>query len=390
MKKFLLPLLFILPVTLLAQTPQFALSDSTNKISYKASVSVDTSFNKVELFQRTKEWIQLNFQQENKVLHKDDLKSGTIIAKGFAGYITKLNNAEFQNKLTWTMTITVRNGGYNYEMTDIYSSENASGNNAFTATWTTPIEDLLLKEIAFKDNGDYKPLNKMHAVATDKLIKEAIASLNKFLNPVDVSAIAKRADQLNSEFNKNTPAQTVASTNPVSVVVEQKTAPVQTVAANNNQPKAETKTEVLVANNTSTIEPVKQQSVAAQLSASKPAEAPKTMEDLKKMQDDIKKLELELKKQKETDELKLKLQKEIDELNAEIKQLENKKAALKTESTANTDSPKTMEDLKKMQDNIKKLEAGIKIQNEIDKLKDDVKKLEAKKAELRSPIASAK
>ncbi|MCO4293809.1 DUF4468 domain-containing protein [Solitalea sp. MAHUQ-68] len=390
MKKFLFLFLFILPAPLFAQTLQFPMSDSTNKISYKASVKVDTAFNKVELFQRVKDWIQLNFQQENKVLHKDDLPSGTIIAKGFAGYTTKLNNAEFHNKLTWTMTITVRNGGYNYEMTDIYSSENASGNNAFTATWTTPIEDLILSEIAFKDNGDYKPLNKMHAVATDKSIKEVIAGLNKYLNPFEESIIAKRAAQLNAEFNKNNPAQTAANTNPAPTPSEQKPATTVAIASTNNQAKVETKAEVLVANNSSTIEPVKQQSVVAEIPANKPVEAPKTMEDLKKMQDNIKKLELELKRQKETEEAKLKLQKEIDELNAEIKQLEDKKAKLNADSTASTDSPKTMEDLKKMQDNIKKLEAAIKIQSEIDKLKEDVKKLETKKANLSSDLASAK
>ncbi|MOA46851.1 hypothetical protein D3C78_1694170 [compost metagenome] len=84
------------------------------------------------------------------------------------------------------MTITVKNGSYTYEMTDVYSSEYASGNNAYTQSWTTPIEDLVLTDIAFKDNGDYKPLYKMHATSTDKSIKEIIESLKAAMKPFSV------------------------------------------------------------------------------------------------------------------------------------------------------------------------------------------------------------
>ncbi|MNS19814.1 hypothetical protein D3C72_515400 [compost metagenome] len=164
----------------------FPVSDSTNKVCYVGGIRLDSMSTKVELFQRAKDWITLNFQLENQVLHRDDLHNGVLIAKGFAGYTTKLNAKDFQHKLTWTMTITVKNGGYTYEMTDIYSSEYASGNNAYTQSWTTPIEDLILSDIAFKDNGDYKPLYKMHATSTDKSIKEVIESLKSAMKPFSV------------------------------------------------------------------------------------------------------------------------------------------------------------------------------------------------------------
>lgn len=187
MNKFLLALFFLFPCSLLAQKLEFPLGDTTNKISYKAEIKVDADLMKVDLHQRAKDWMLLNFLEENKVLHRDDLKEGIIIGKAFAGYSTKLNAKEFHHKLTWTVTIRVKNGSYSYEMTDFYSTEDASGNNAYTKSWTTPMEDLVLNDIAFKDNGDYKPLYKMHAVALDKNAKQVIESLKAAMQPFKMS-----------------------------------------------------------------------------------------------------------------------------------------------------------------------------------------------------------
>ncbi|UKJ09012.1 DUF4468 domain-containing protein [Solitalea lacus] len=367
MKRFLLILLFAFPLATSAQSLVFPMSDSTNKVAYKGDIKVDSSTTKVELHYRLKEWIQVNFLAENKVLHRDDLKEGIIVAKAFAGYKTKLNASEFYNKLTWTMILKFGNGRCNFEMTDFYSSENAAGNNAYTASWVTPIEDLVLKDIAFKENGEYKPMYKMHAVALEKSVREVIESLKKYISPAEISSIEIRAAQLNSELNKTVAKESsLPSSQPAQKTVT------ATINANTaiNQPKAAAET--LSADNSLTVQPVttvKQEPKPA--ATEKPEVATKTMDDLKKMQDNVKKLELELK-----------LQKDIDELNAEIKELEAKKAQLKSESVPANDSPKTMEDLKKMQENIKKLEAELKIQKEIDKLKEEVKTLENKKAEL--------
>lgn len=215
MNKFLLALFFLFPCTLLAQKLEFPLGDTTNKISYKAEIKVDADLMKVELHQRAKDWMLLNFLEENKVLHKDDLTEGVIIGKAFAGYSTKLNAKEFYHKLTWTVTIHVKNGSYSYEMTDFYSTEDASGNNAYTKSWTTPMEDLVLNDIAFKDNGDYKPLYKMHAVALDKNAKQVIESLKAAMQPFKMSDQFKVQEPVVKAVPANSAAVTAVAQKPV-------------------------------------------------------------------------------------------------------------------------------------------------------------------------------
>lgn len=118
MKKSLLIILLLLPTAMQAQSIQIPVDSATRKIDYQGVVKAD-GLTKDELYTRAREWFAKTFNSAKDVIQMDDKSAGKIIGKGAANgsYFYLLTTIRFT--LYYTVSITVKDGRYRYEITDI-------------------------------------------------------------------------------------------------------------------------------------------------------------------------------------------------------------------------------------------------------------------------------
>ncbi len=110
-------MLFILPVFCQAQLHKLPIDSDTHKVTYQEIVKVD-GVNKDELYVRAREWFALTFKSSKDVIQMDDKAAGKIIGKGSSEGSTKYRMLTMDYWLNYTVSITVKEGRYRYEITD--------------------------------------------------------------------------------------------------------------------------------------------------------------------------------------------------------------------------------------------------------------------------------
>lgn len=125
MKKQLLTLLLFVSATIaFAQRGKNQLVtlpvDSTNQlISYSGVIQVEGATQN-DLYLRSREWFAKKLNSIRDVIQMDDREAGKVIGKvNSAGYYTILLT-QFPYRLTYTISITSKDGRYRYEISSIY------------------------------------------------------------------------------------------------------------------------------------------------------------------------------------------------------------------------------------------------------------------------------
>lgn len=138
MKKLLLSAFALFVFTFVYAQPdskepnQFAFTvpiDSiTNKIDYQGVQRVD-GVSKDELYIRAREWFAKTFVSAQAVIQMDDKEAGKIIGKGVArsSFVMLLTPVSYT--LYYTVSITVKDGRYRYEITDFMAQGDPSKYN---------------------------------------------------------------------------------------------------------------------------------------------------------------------------------------------------------------------------------------------------------------------
>lgn len=124
MKKILY-ILFLLPVFCRGQNIKLPIDSDTKKITYQEVVHVDST-SKDELYTRAREWFARNFVSSKEVLQMEDRAAGKIIGKGSADGYATFQKASVGYWLHYTISITIKEGRYRYEITDFKIQMNPS------------------------------------------------------------------------------------------------------------------------------------------------------------------------------------------------------------------------------------------------------------------------
>lgn len=112
-------ILFALP----ANAQNWPIDKETNKIMFTEVVTVDSA-TKNELYLRAREWFAKTYNNSKDVIQMDDKEAGKIVGKGaFKVYAHNMGLRDY-GLVTYTISITAKDGRFKYELTDIYHTAN--------------------------------------------------------------------------------------------------------------------------------------------------------------------------------------------------------------------------------------------------------------------------
>jgi hypothetical protein len=178
MKKILL-LFLILPCFLKAQEINLPVDSTTNKVSYSEVVPVP-GISKDDLYVRGREWFAKTFVSAQAVIQMDDKAAGKIIGKG-VGYGTSsfmLTTSRFT--IFYTVSLTVKDGRYRYEITDFYFQNPPS--QYMRDPPRIPIDEYAMSSKYRNKKGEYKNNFKSVVVAVNTEALKLIEGIKSTLS----------------------------------------------------------------------------------------------------------------------------------------------------------------------------------------------------------------
>lgn len=113
MRRIILILITLAPVSLAAQDLYFPIDKSTDKVTYSTIEEVNKS--KEILFKNAQTWVAKSFGDYKSVLQFEDKEAGKLIVKGIADVTSDKNP-----KIKFTVEIDVKDSKYRAIITDIY------------------------------------------------------------------------------------------------------------------------------------------------------------------------------------------------------------------------------------------------------------------------------
>ncbi len=118
---------------------KFPLDADTHRVTYSEVVPARGT-SQPELYTRGKLWFAGTFTSAKDVLQVEEKDAGILQGSGWQTIYTQVMGATAPDKLWYTVKITVKDGRYKYDITDLRLDSNTSG------TGTTPIEAFLFVE----------------------------------------------------------------------------------------------------------------------------------------------------------------------------------------------------------------------------------------------------
>lgn len=176
MNKVLTLLVFCLGVKLSIGQTQIPIDTSTGKVSYTEIVYAD-SVSKKELFDRSLEWLALNYKSANDVIQLQNEATGKIIAKGlFKEYLSLMGGLTvYDCSVYHTLKIDIKEGRVRIQLTDLYEKHYVSPSQYSSGGWVEkPIEDAINPEYFAKAYRDF--MNRV-----DRQIHSSLDSYSKFI-----------------------------------------------------------------------------------------------------------------------------------------------------------------------------------------------------------------
>jgi hypothetical protein len=112
--------------------------EKDGKIYYSEIITVDSSITKSELFVAARKWFANTYKSANDVIQMQDKEAGEIVGKGIVTALLTipLNSPEEINAYH-TITITVKDGRYKYEITDFYGKYYQTSSAYISGGWQT-------------------------------------------------------------------------------------------------------------------------------------------------------------------------------------------------------------------------------------------------------------
>lgn len=134
MKKLLF-LLCIIPILSFAQKRGaekiiLPIDSATNMITYQEVVKVEGA-TKDELYVRAREWFARSFKSSKSVIQMEDKEAGKIIGKGSSSGLYTVLMSTVPYKLDFTVSITVKEGRYRYEISP-FDTQNSSSEGLYS------------------------------------------------------------------------------------------------------------------------------------------------------------------------------------------------------------------------------------------------------------------
>lgn len=191
MKKIFLLISLLMPAIAFCQTAQspglnlLPMDTVTKMVTYQEVVQAP-GISKDELYNRAELWVTKTFSSSINGLRKDNKLGGKIIATGSANGTIKYAMATIPITENYTISITVKDGRYRYEVSDFTIKNSASKING-----GTPIEEYAVDPKWKKNESEYKKIAKDMIDNTIRVSAEIISSLKLAMN---VAAPASKDD----------------------------------------------------------------------------------------------------------------------------------------------------------------------------------------------------
>ena len=151
--KTIFALILLVPFLSNAQDIILPIDSTTNKITFQEVVQ-SPGISQDELYTRAREWFALTFKSAQDVIQMDDKASGKIIGKGAHRGTAMILLTPSAFSLNYTVSLTVKEGRYRYEITDFTSQSDPS---QYIPNPTRAPIDLWATDPDFKNKkGEYK------------------------------------------------------------------------------------------------------------------------------------------------------------------------------------------------------------------------------------------
>lgn len=188
MKKLLLTLFIVAPALSMAQAIVLPRDSTTKQISFQEVVQVPGA-TKDELYTRAREWFAKTFKSSKDVIQMDDRIAGKIIGKGSGNGLTGNILLITSFWLNYTVSITIKDGRYRYEITDFTTEDEPSYSSN---RGVLNLDFLIDYKAAKKNDGSYIDMYEgyfQEALSTgtniSKSLKEALAQPAKGIKSKD-------------------------------------------------------------------------------------------------------------------------------------------------------------------------------------------------------------
>lgn len=99
--------------------PKLPIDSMTGNVCYSEVVKMD-SVKKEELYLRANQWFAKSYKSANNVIQLNDKQAGQIIGKGVEKVDTKYNDVYGTTNLHYTITISLKDGRYKYDISQLY------------------------------------------------------------------------------------------------------------------------------------------------------------------------------------------------------------------------------------------------------------------------------
>ncbi len=110
--------LFFILINSFAQDKIFP--EKEGKINYSEVIQVDSGITKNELFTAARKWFANAYKSANDVIQMQDKEAGEIVGKGIVTGLYRIPlNPSVTVNVYHTVSITVKDGRYKYEITDL-------------------------------------------------------------------------------------------------------------------------------------------------------------------------------------------------------------------------------------------------------------------------------
>lgn len=180
--KFLSILFLVIALPSISNSQKLILpiDSSTKAISYNEVVPLQ-GITKDQLYVRAREWFAQTFKSAQAVIQMDDKEAGKIIGKGSAKgsfyYLLTL----FSFSLNYTVSITLKDGRYRYEITDFTATDDGAKYMYNLNVFATAQE--------YKNKkGEYKEAIKGYLVSTNQTGTALAESIKNALNKSGVKS----------------------------------------------------------------------------------------------------------------------------------------------------------------------------------------------------------
>lgn len=118
---------------------QTTLPEKDGIIVYSEVVQLDSTYKKDQLFLAAKKWFAETYKSANDVIQMQDKEAGEIIGKGLFSTFLKMPFPLIGESVNvyHTVKISVKDGRYRYEITDIYGKYYSSPSTYSSGGWNT-------------------------------------------------------------------------------------------------------------------------------------------------------------------------------------------------------------------------------------------------------------